>query len=77
MGCLESSLQFNVSNQGECQDNCKANDTCVGISYSHRPGFTNHCFACTNDILTNVTNNFDFYRKPGKNDLSVNVYTYN
>ena len=66
MGCLENNQLSQVSNQGECQDNCETNDGCVGISYSHTSGFTNYCFVCMNDVLSDVINGFGFYRRPGE-----------
>ena len=58
-----------VSNQKECQDQCKAKAfECVGIAYSYKSGSTHHCYVCSDDNLDDAINDFGFYRKiNGKN----------
>ena len=55
-----------VSTQGGCQGLCEDSETCIGISYSHKPSEVNYCYLCTDDTLINDGNGFGFYRKPGK-----------
>ena len=55
-----------MSNQIQCQGKCEAISPCKGISYSHKAGSTNYCYVCKDDVLSNASNDFGFYRNPGK-----------
>ena len=64
-GCLNNNAFSDVSNQIECQEKCEAISTCPGISYSYGAGSTQYCYVCIDDVLSDITNDFGFYRKPG------------
>ena len=58
-------LERDYNGQIQCQLKCAHNPLeydCVGIIYSNMKGFTHYCALCKNDILTNSTNGFGFYR---------------
>ena len=58
-----------VSSQQECQQRCIGKIGCVGISYSHKDGYTKYCYVCMDDDLTYGTLDFGFYRRPGIVDV--------
>ena len=62
--CKNSSSGTYVSQQGECQWQCLARESCVGIVYPQR---NNRCHLCFDDKLVKlkVWYQFAFYRRPG------------
>ena len=58
--CAVNYEYSSVSNQAECQDLCKAKESCVGISY-----YLTACRACEDDNLNHDGGSYDFYRRPG------------
>ena len=57
--------------QIECQNLCKQNSACVGISYSTKLETLAHnsesnCYICKDDELERTANEFGFYRREGK-----------
>ena len=64
--CPNYVFESSVSTQGDCQALCeaKSESECVGISYSHKRGFTAYCDLCKDDILTSASDEFGFYRRP-------------
>ena len=59
-------LTRDVTSQLECQVKCESKEGCVGIAYSHEPAHIDICFVCLDDSLSSITNQFAFYRRPGK-----------
>ena len=54
----------NVTDQYQCQASCEATPECVGISYSHKVGFTQYCQTCSAVLLTpDPFNGFGFYKR--------------
>ena len=67
--CWTNIYKRDVSSQKECQQKCIEKDFCVGISYSHKVGYTMHCYVCMDDDLAYATLDFGFYRRPGIVDV--------
>ena len=60
-------LDKSVNSQAACQALCESMDAleCVGIASSHKTGYTDYCYLCTDDALKSAYNGFRFYRRPG------------
>ena len=66
VGCFRNfQKRINVQSQLECQSLCKDDSVCVGIMYSHMEGFNKYCHLCYNDLLSSMSGDFGFYRRPG------------
>ena len=74
MYCVDGTWIGKVSNQYECQTKCESNHDCVGISYTNKPGVLSGCYVCMNADLSTASNDYGFYRKPGKNSLYFHTY---
>ena len=74
--CKNSVLGGYVDNQLECQNLCTDSEECVGISYSQK--VTTACYVCRDDILSDASLGYGFYRTPGKIPVSRynHVYKY-
>ena len=73
--CPNNEVSTEVSTQIECQNKCGAQSSCVGITYSHKnDGIRKWCYMCKDDILKDASNDFGFYRRPGKNNLYSNKH---
>ena len=57
-------LKSAVNGQIQCQIKCLYHKEfgCVGILYSYKKDFTLFCALCKDDVLTDATNEFGFYR---------------
>ena len=71
---IKPATNSDVTDQLECQDKCKLESECVGISYSHKINQTGWCYICLDDDLTGydedkeltgALNDFGFYKRPG------------
>ena len=66
-----------VENQMQCQEKCKADNDCVGISYTYNSDYTQYCEVCRNDDLQRSKQGFGFYRRPnGKIKLYLHIYIH-
>ena len=49
-----------------CQHQCEAWNSCVGISITDQSNHSDSCFLCETDKLQISANGFGFHRRPGK-----------
>jgi len=52
-----------------CQHQCEAWNSCVGISITDQSNHSDSCFLCETDKLQISANGFGFHRRPGKEDI--------
>ena len=64
--CDNHVYDHDVSDQLECQEQCKEQFDCVGISYSHKEEVNHGCLKCFDYNLIDADHDFGFYRRPGK-----------
>ena len=67
--CSNHDLANAVYTQLACQYACLNTETCVGIAYSHKSGYTDKCYLCNDDALSSDAREFSFYRRKGNRSL--------
>ena len=63
--CTNHDASNDVTNQLQCQQRCESKSNCIGISYSHKVGNTQHCYVCYDNTFASAANDFGFYRRSG------------
>lgn len=61
--CVDGEEVISTVSQLDCQDSCRKNSSCVGISYQNGVSNAADCFTCNNGILKQ-SSVYAFYSKP-------------